>query len=203
MPPIKHIWFDFSETISRSNNEAHAKLRYETYAGIVGKPVTPLLIAEFDDLLKRLGSHSAVFVSLGKTSDFWSSCISSHAGELLTLADSDSPAVFEKLHALLPISIFSNVHANRLLPALGVNPAWFTHFLGPDEVKKPKPALEGFEMLIGMSKLPAENILYVGDHIEKELLPARSLGMQTGLMWGNSPEVTYSFSKFRDILAIL
>ena len=47
---IKHLWFDFSDTISRVNRDEHNKLRYETYAKAVGKPVTPTLIQEFEDL---------------------------------------------------------------------------------------------------------------------------------------------------------
>ncbi len=203
MPPIKHIWFDFSETISRSNNEAHARLRYATYAEVTGKPVTPELISEYDTLLRQHKGHSALFVSLGKSAGFWSDRIRSEAKVLLRLADPESPSVFETLKEKVPISVFSNVHAALLLPDMGIKPEWFTFFLGPDEVKNPKPALDGFRMLIEASQLPPENILYVGDHLEKELRPAKSVGLQTGLMWGSSPEVDYSFGRFRDILDIL
>ena len=63
---IKHIWFDFSETIGRIDKEAHKNLRYETYANIVHKPVTPELVTEYENLYEKHNhSNSSVFKSLG------------------------------------------------------------------------------------------------------------------------------------------
>ena len=200
---VKHIWFDFSETITRSNNEAHARLRHAAYAEIIGRPVTPELVREYDALIKKHKSHSAVFMSLGKPAGFWSERISSYGGkDLLRLADPESPKVFQALKKVLPISIFSNVRVRGLLPVLGIDPMWFTHILGPDEIKNPKPALEGFYRMVELSGVPSENILYIGDSMEKELMPAKSVGVQTGLMWSESPEVDYSFKNFDDILQV-
>lgn len=71
---IKHIWFDVEGTLtirSKKFNEAHDKLRYETYAKVVKKPVTEELKKEYEELYKKYGSNSAVFSSLGCASDFW------------------------------------------------------------------------------------------------------------------------------------
>ena len=63
---IKHIWFDFSDTLVSVNKDSHSRLRYETYARVVKKPVTPELINEYEKLYaENKHSNSAVFKSLG------------------------------------------------------------------------------------------------------------------------------------------
>ncbi|MES2135361.1 MAG: HAD family hydrolase [Patescibacteria group bacterium] len=204
MGSIKHIWFDFSETIVRLDKPAHAKLRYGSYADVVGKPVTPELIEEYESLFEKHKSHSAIFASLGLPDGYWSERYASADPEsLLKLANPNIPDVLQRLREIVPISIFSNVQADKFFPALGIDSAWFTHLLGPQEVKNPKPALDGFHLMIQLSNLPAENILFVGDSVEKELKPAKSLGLQTALMWKSSPDADYCFQDFEDILTLV
>ena len=201
---IKHIWFDFSETIASPNKDLHDKLRYETYASIMGKPITPNLEEEYEALFAKHMSNSAVFTALGFDAGYWSERISSIDPKvLLTLTDKDIPNVLDQLRKIIPISMWSNIHAARILPALGIDPKWFTHFLSPDEVKNPKPALDGFKLVIERSNLPPENILFVGDSLEKEIRPAKSLGIITGLIWGTSPEADYCFNSFKEILGVV
>ncbi len=204
MSAIKHIWFDFSETIIRLDKPAHEKLRYGSYAEIVGKPVTSELIEEYEALFKVHKSHSAIFASLGLPDGYWSErYASADPSALLKLANPNIPDVLKRLGGVLPISIFSNVMAEKFFPALGIEASWFTHVLGPKEVKNPKPALDGFKLMIELSNLPPENILFVGDSVEKELRPAKSLGLQTALMWNTSPEADYCFQDFEDIVRLV
>lgn len=201
---IKHIWFDFSETIIRLDKEAHEKLRYGSYAEIVGKAVTPKLVEEYESLFKAHKSHSALFASLGLPDGYWSErYASADPSTLLKLANPNIPDVLKRLREIVPISIFSNVMAEKFFPALGIEASWFSHILGPKEVKNPKPALDGFRLMIELSNLPAENILFVGDSVEKELKPAKSLGLQTALMWNSSPEADYCFQDFKEILTLV
>ena len=203
MSAIKHIWFDFSETIVRLDKQAHEKLRYGSYAEVVGKPVTPELIEEYGSLFKIHKSHSALFASLDLPAGYWSEKYASvDSNTLLKLASPNIPNVLERLQEIIPISIFSNVFAERSFPQLGIEIDWFTHILGPKEVKNPKPALDGFKLMIELSNLPPENILFVGDSVEKELKPAKSLGLLTALMWNTSPEADYCFQDFEEILNV-
>lgn len=202
--PIKHIWFDFSETIIRLDKQAHEKLRYGSYAEVVGKPVTPELIEEYGSLFKIHKSHSAIFASLGLPDGYWSErYASADPSALLKLASPNIPDVLKRLGEIVPISIFSNVQADKFFPALGIDSTWFTYILGPKEVKNPKPALDGFKLMIELSNLPPENILFVGDSVEKELKPAKSLGLLTALMWNTSPEADYCFQDFEDIVKLV
>src|SRR3989338_6708851 len=118
---IKHIWFDFSETLGSITKEAHEKLRHETYAKLVCKKINENL----------------------------------------------------KL---------------------------FTHLISASEIDAPKPALEGFYKMIELSKLPAEEILYIGDHLEKDVIPAKKVGIKSGVVFEKIPEADYYFKDFKDIL---
>lgn len=54
-------------------------------------------------------------------------------------------------------------------------------------VWKPDPGM--FEMALRMLGLPSEKVLFVGDSLERDILPARSLGMQTLWMKGPKPRI--------------
>jgi len=200
MPAVKHIWFDFSYTIAFPDEESHSKLLYETYASAVGKPVTPALIEEYKALLEKHLSNSGVFTALGLDAGYWSRHFNTVG---LKLGSPTIPRVLDTLCSIVPISLWSNLRVREMLSPLGIDPGWFTNILGPDEVKEPKPALSGFKLVIERSALPSENILFVGDSVEKEVRPAKSLGIQTGLMWDASPEADYSFKSFEEILDIV
>ncbi|MAF79743.1 hypothetical protein CL629_01550 [bacterium] len=202
-PPIKHIWFDFSQTLAFIKKEPHDRLCYETYSQIIGKPVSEELIAEYKDLYKKYSSNSAVFRSLGQTSNFWSEKLNSlESGDLYKITDENVPEVLQKVRELVPMSLFSNMHLEKVLPALNINLDWFTHIISAGMVKEPKPVLDGFYKMIELSKVSAKEILYIGDDIEKDVRPAKKVGIQTGLVWKKSYEADYSFEKFEDILTI-
>jgi len=46
-----------------------------------------------------------------------------------------------------------------------------------------------FEMALRMLGLPSDQVLFVGDSLERDILPARSLGMQTLWMKGPKPRI--------------
>lgn len=181
---IKHIWFDFSETIAFLKKERHNRLRYETYSEIVEKPVNKELIAEYENLYRKFNhSNAAIFRSLGQSSNFWSERVNSvEPGELYELADKNIPDVLKKIKDVLPISIFSNIELGKILTSLNINPNWFAYIISAGMVKEPKPALDGFYKMIELSEVPAEEILYIGDDIGKDVKPAKEVGIQAGLM---------------------
>ena len=200
-PPIKHIWFDFSDTIGRIDRTIYNEILYSAYAEAVGKEVSDELKAHYAEEFKKYKSNSAVFTSLGKPAGFLADQIAVvEPTKLYSLTDLEIPSVLEKLRNDLPISIFSNNKMDVILPALGIHLDWFTHILGPDDIAKPKPALDGFYKMIEVSSVPANEILYVGDDVHKDLLPAKQVGIVTGLLWKESEEADYCFKNFRAIL---
>jgi len=199
---IKHIWFDFSETIAHINKQEHSILKYATYAKVVGKPVNGGLKDEFDrEYEEHNHSISDIFYSLGKPANWWSSEIAKiEPLRLYHLAESDIPEMFLKIKGHVPISIFSNIDLEQTLPALGINPEMFEHILSSGMVSKPKPALDGFYKMVELSKLKPNQILYIGDDISKDILPAKEVGIKTGLIWSESDKADYCFNSFDEIL---
>lgn len=203
MPEIKHVWFDFSETLA-SINEEHEKFLYATYAQAVNKPVSPELINEYKEQYKKHKSNSAVFTSgLGLAPGYWQEKVhSADFGKMYSLKDPIIPQVLDAIRKKVPISIFSNMKMEKLLPHIGLDPSWFTYFISGSDFKNPKPALDGFYKMVEVTGLPAENILFVGDSVEKEMIPAKKVGLQTAIMWTKSDQADHSFQKFEDILTI-
>jgi FMN phosphatase YigB (HAD superfamily) len=54
-------------------------------------------------------------------------------------------------------------------------------------VWKPDPAM--FQMALHLLDLPSDRVLFVGDSLERDILPARSIGMQTLWMRGPKPRI--------------
>lgn len=201
---IKHIWFDFSDTIARTNAAEHDRLKYTTYAAVVNKPLDDKLKQEFDEQYeKHHHGISGIFYALGKPAGWWSEQIASiDPARLFMLAEDDIPEMLQQIKQIVPISIFSNINVDKVLPALGIRTDWFAHILSSGMVKKPKPALDGFYKIIELSHLEPHEILYIGDHITKDIVPAKKAGLQTGLMWQQSVEADYTFASFRDVLKL-
>jgi HAD superfamily hydrolase (TIGR01549 family) len=202
---IKHIWFDFSDTIARTNAEEHSRLKYATYAAVVNKPLDDKLKQEFDEQYeKHHHGVSGIFYSLGKPAGWWSEQVASvDPVRLFVLAEGDIPEMLQQIRQFIPISVFSNINVNKVLPALGIDTGWFAHIISSGMVSKPKPALDGFYKIIELSKLAPNEILYIGDHVTKDIVPAKKVGLQAGLMWGQSDEADYAFGTFRDILELV
>ena len=110
-----------------------------------------------------------------------------------------------KLKEIVPCSIFTNVKTEetmRILKLVELDLSLFTHILTGDDIKERKPALDGFNKMVELSKLKPEETLYVGDRVKVDILPANEVGMKTCLVWSTSPEADYSFENFGDILSI-
>lgn len=202
---IKHIWLDFSETIALLHKEEHDKLRYEAYSSATGKELTPDLIDEYEELYRKYkNSNAAIFKSLGLPTAYWSKRVNSISpGKLYRLAQENIPEIINKLRHIVPVSIFSNIQLEDVLPALGINTEWFTHILSSAILTEPKPALEGFYKMVELSQLPPDEILYIGDDVGKDVIPAKTVGLKTGLIYKASTEADYCFDNFEAILDLL
>ncbi len=160
----------------------------------------------FEEKYKQRGTNSAVFRSLGLSSDYWMTRFNT-----LDKNDYYKPilAIYETLKKLkdrLPISLFTNdsaVGVPKTLQVINVQPAWFTYVINGDEVKERKPHLEGFRLMVEKSKLPADELLYVGDRVDADVKPAKEVGMQTCLVYSESKVADYSLLRFEDLLKLV
>ena len=205
---IKHIWFDIEGTLTiRSDefNKAHNQLRYKTFAEIVGKPLTEELKQKFEKLYAKCGSNSAVFRSLGCTSDFWQIRFNTLDKTKFYKPIKTVYTTLEKLKEKISISIFTNLKPDEIeniLKIIQIDKGWFTFIISGDDIKERKPELDGFYEIIKRTGLPPAEILYVGDRVSVDIIPAKKVGMKTCLVWDKSNEADYSFEKFEDILSI-
>lgn len=205
---IKHVWFDLDGTLTVHTaefHEAHNQLRYKTYAEVVKKPVDDALKAEFEALYKQYGSNSAVFRSLGLPSDYWQHYFNSLDETKYFKPSQEINDTLKRLREIVPISIFTNVKLERLLAtlkAIDIDPEWFTILLTGDDIKERKPALDGFHLMIERSKLPPKNLLYVGDRVDVDVKPAKTVDIQTCLLYSESPEADYCLADFKSILSV-
>ncbi len=206
--PISHIWFDLEGTLTTPSPEReadHRKLLVKTYAEVVHKAPSEALWHEYGELYAAKGSNSAVFRSLGLPSDYWQTKLMTMDEAKYYKPDERVYGTLKLLKAQYPISIFSNVKQAKilsLLKILGIDPKWFIYLLTGDDVPERKPALDGFYKIIELSNVPPNQLLYVGDRVKADILPAKSVGMQSALVWSKSDEATYSFDSF-DLITTL
>ncbi len=205
---IEHIWFDMEGTLTVHTPEweaAHNELLLETYAVVAGKQPSDALWQEYVDIYQRHGTHSTAFRSLGLPSDYWQQHFAQLDETKYYKPDERVFGTLDKLKELIPISVFTNAKAQRLLKTfevINVRPEWFTHILTGDDVAERKPELDGFHKIIELSGLQSDQILYVGDRVQADIIPAKTVGMQTALVWSNDKEADYSFKDFRDLLSL-
>jgi FMN phosphatase YigB (HAD superfamily) len=206
---IQHIWFDLEGTLTIRTpefNTAHDRLRYQTYAVATNQPLDQRVQSEFEDLYSRYGSNSAVFRSLGLPSDYWQQQFNTLDETQYFTPDIRVYKTLDTLRHVVPISMFTNVTAARnlrTLTTIGVDPTWFTHLLTGDDITERKPALDGFHKLIELSGLRPEQLLYVGDRVDVDVVPAKALGIKTAVVWGASDTADYSFSSFEALLSLV
>jgi len=205
---IKHIWFDLEGTLTVHTPEwetAHDKLLLETYAKVVGKAPSDELWQEYSQIYQSQGTHSAAFRSLGLPSDYWQKHFATMDEEVYYQPDKRVYNTLAKLKDIVPISIFTNAKPERLqrtLRVINVDGGWFTHTLTGDDVPERKPALDGFHRMITITGLPPKQILYVGDRVKADVMPAKTVGMQAALVWGKSDEADYSFESLDGLLGL-
>lgn len=202
---LKHIWFDMAGTLYKETPEfraTHDELRYTTYARLAGQSDPAKAKEEYEELYAQYGSNSALFRSLGQPSDFWMRAFEEMDVTTLLKPDSVVIKALTSLKEQLPISIFTNFKREKvivLLEHLQIPASLFTHILTGDDVPERKPDLAGFRKMIKLSKVPASEIMYVGDRLDVDIKPARQLGMKTCLIYGESDEADYSVQSFGEI----
>jgi len=202
---IEHLWYDMDGVITKQTeafHRAHNRLRYQTYADISGRPVDDRLVEEFEALYRTYGGNSATFKALGQPRSFWQERFGRLDPRALYRPDPEVYETVRELRSDVPESVFTNTGRAmtlRTLAAVAIDAAWFAHILTGDEITQPKPALEGFQTVIALSNAAPERILYVGDKVKTDILPAKQLGMKTCLLYAQSAEADFCFDTFSQI----
>ena len=205
---IQHVWFDLNGTLALYTPEysaAHDRLRYETYAELTGRKVDDELKAEYEQLYREHSSNAKVFKLLGQSDDFWIHRFNKLEDGFVYQAFPEIYGTLEKIKDIVPISIFTNnsrTGVSKVLREIQAPEQWFTHIITGDDVLERKPDLHGYKLAVEKSQLPASQLLYVGDRVGADIIPAKKVGMQTCLMYDKAPEADYCFEKFQDLLTL-
>jgi len=206
---IKHIWFDFAGTLYRETSEfldVHKQYRYKTYAEVAGLFDMNVAKSEYDKLYEQHGSNSAVFKHLGKPDNYWQKAVDSLDRTAFFPPDKDVIETLDTLHKAVPISIYTNFLRSKIIEMcnhLEIPLNYFTHILSGDDVSARKPQLDGFYKMIELSELSPNEIVYVGDREAVDIVPAKAVGMQACMLYGNSKSADYVFDSFKDLLSIV
>jgi FMN phosphatase YigB (HAD superfamily) len=204
---IKHVWFDVAGTLYCENPKfkaAHDELRYKTYASVAGVADMDQVKREYEKLAKQYGSNAAIFVSLGKPSDFWQRTFDKLDISDLIPPDPRVPATLEKIHKKVPISAFTNfkpAQIRKIFAHLQIPIGDFKYVLSGDDVPVRKPALDGFYKMIELSAVAPEQILFIGDREAVDIVPAKQVGITTCLLGskGIPSAADYQVTEFAEL----
>ena len=168
---IKWIFFDVGSTLV-DETEAYNHRAREMISG------TGITFKEFDDIriaLAKLGldGNSAAIKYFGLTKTPW------HSEDELPYSDTQST-----LAALVDKGYKLGIIANQKLGTKERLDSWglrqyFDVIAGSAEIGYAKPDKEIFEKAFELAKCTAAESMMVGDRLDNDIIPAKSLGMKT------------------------
>lgn len=208
---ITHLFFDLEGTLvaNPAYEKAIKDFAYQLYAECTGKSITEQLKKEFDALLKKHKRKSLVFVSFGKPKTYYAEAFATQFPfQNYIFPDKDVQEVVAFLkQKKIKLGVYTSLTKEvlpKILSLLGLNPADFTLLTG-DMVKNQKPHPDGFEKIIQICNVPAEQIVFVGDSEFKDILPAKSVGMKTILVRSKEliTAADYRCKDFRELFGLL
>lgn len=207
---IKHICFDLDWTLAIQSNKfkkARDNLKYKVFAEVSNKDLDNETKKEFDELYQKYWSISSVFTKhFWKESDFWLKYFETLDKNKYYKTDKNIINTLLSLKEKVEISIFTNSKLEWTKKTLKIIKAefnWFKFILSWDDITERKPALDWFQKIVELSWLKPQEILYIWDRENADIIPAKSVWMKTGLLWKKSNIADYSFMSFEEILNVL
>lgn len=114
-------------------------------------------------------------------------------------------AIIEALEKKYKLGIISNFSGNLhlILEEFSLQ-SYFTFVLDSYHVKASKPDPAIFKLAISKCQIEAHRICFIGDNIDRDVLPAKKLGMKTILIHPNlkESEASYTVSTLESLLDI-
>ena len=96
------------------------------------------------------------------------------------------------------------IETKKILATMEIPRSIFKYILTIEQVGRPKPDLGGFRKVVELSDVQPNEILFVGDRVRTDIIPAKTVGMQTALVWREekTSEADYTFPHVADVLNI-
>jgi len=204
---IKGICFDVSETLLIRDDEFNKQLqelRHNLYKDATGA-IDPK--TDYESAYEKAGSHSAVFSQLGLPINYWQSQIheldDNYTYEPNKAINTTLHTLYDRKYPLYVCTNRTKIGIMKKLKSIDINTDWFAGFVTNESMSKPKPDQAAFKSVIEIANLPSQQILFVGDRVETDILPAKAVGMQTCIVWSSSDKADYSAPDFSEILEIV
>ncbi len=209
-PNPKAIVFDIDGTLYRSQDYER-----QLYRAIIRVLSEMLNITEENAAMKlheTKRKHRTVSISIEALGldrhEFYQRLANAVEPEKTIAPDESTPQLLKKLKNMgYKIVLHTNSGrqlAMKILKTLRIDSDLYDLLVTSDEYE-PKPSAEGYLGIVRQLGIPPSEIIYVGDRVEVELLPAKKLGMITVLL-GNKPqahEIDYTINSLNEILEVL
>ncbi|MDJ0270190.1 MAG: HAD family hydrolase [Aigarchaeota archaeon] len=206
----KAIVFDIDGTLYRSQDYER-----QLYQAIVKVLSEMLNITKenaaimLQDAKRKYRTVSISIEALGlDRHEFYQRLANSVEPEKTIAPDESTPQLLRKLKNMgYKIVLHTNSGrqlAMKILKTLRIDNNLYDLLVTSDEYE-PKPSAEGYLGIVRQLGIQPSEIIYVGDRIEVELLPAKKLGMITVLL-GSKPrshEIDYTINSLNEILEVL
>jgi HAD superfamily hydrolase (TIGR01549 family) len=101
-------------------------------------------------------------------------------------------------HQLAVLTNSPRSAASRVLATLGID-GYFSAVIGADDVPAPKPAAEAFLAAARALAVDPRQCVMIGNTAEKDIVPARALGMRTVLLGGSDSRADFRIAELADI----
>lgn len=132
-------------------------------------------------------TKSGAIQRLGHSNADFQACIARIPTDRYLSPNEADLAALEALSERYILGIITNIgraFLAKVLHSLQVNPALFRCVVTSDDVAEPKPHTEPFQAALKQIGLAPEWCAYVGDDVQKDLVPANSVGLRTILIAG-------------------
>lgn len=210
---VMAVGFDLDGTLFRSTPEMNDLVRNEMSRYILmKKPQLETIVnarKHFEERYKELQSGSKILKEVGydNAHKITDQCIAT--ADICHLIDPDSSLVdllnnIRKRFFTYLITASPKEMALKKLGRLGIVPYVFNERVYNDTPGgSSKQDGSAFRYLLAQTNIPAENHVYIGDRARADILPPKSLGMQTIGVWSEIPEADLSIENIyclRDVL---
>lgn len=212
---VKAVGFDLDECLYPSSPKINDRIRNQIAAKILEMrcKLKDMMGARdyFEKRYNELGSGRKVLIEAGYSAE--------ESGKIIDIAvsqadindvikeDPETAQIIEKVGRKYQIYLLTSSpeeSALKKLRTIGINPAVFAYRICGDNCgDQSKQNGSAFKYAVERTKIPAVNHVYVGNSAKSDIIPAKSIGMQTIGVWSNIPEADVSIIHIHGLEAIL
>lgn len=210
---VKAVGFDLDECLYPSHPEINNRIRNKLAEGLllIKPDLTDLATARgfFESRYSELQSGRKVLLEAGyeiAEADRIADEAVSRA-DILDLLEPDPrlAKILDRMSQRYPLYLLTSSpreSALQKLERLTINPFIFNERFYGDMGLGPKQEGSPFRYITAELGIPAANHVYVGNSIKSDIAPAKKIGMQTILVWSQSPEADLSIPTIYDLEGI-